>query len=77
MRFAYSGTLALTAVAFVIGALMTVGYPRVSEPRLGTDWQCSRVAFLLTSCSQIQRKTEMASRQAIAEASAHGTILRR
>lgn len=76
MRFANSGTLALTGVAFLAAAAMTVGYPRVSEPRLGAVWQCSRVAFLFTSCSQIKRKAEMVSRATVAEAPVGGTALR-
>lgn len=74
MKFESSGTLALMAVAFIAaGVAMTVSYSRAfSEPSLGADWQCSRVAFLLTSCSQIERNAEMASRATIAEASVGG-----
>lgn len=79
MKFESSGTLALMAVAFIAtGVAMTVGYPRaISEPSLGADWQCSRVAFLLTSCSQIGHNAKMASRATIAEASVGGTAANR
>ncbi|WP_145928142.1 hypothetical protein [Bradyrhizobium neotropicale] len=78
MKFQTSGTLALMAVAFVAaGVAMTVSYPRAFfEPSLGADWQCSRVAFLLTSCSQIERNAKMAWHPTIAEALEAGTVAR-
>jgi hypothetical protein len=76
MKFQSSGTLALMAVAVVAaGVAMTVSYPRTFfEPSLGADWQCSRVAFLLTSCSQIERNAKMAWRATIAGALEAGTV---
>ncbi|SDJ63173.1 hypothetical protein SAMN05216338_105727 [Bradyrhizobium sp. Rc2d] len=76
MKFQSSGTLALMAVAFVAAVAMTVSYPRASfEPSLGANWQCSRVAFLLTSCSQIGRNAKMAWRATIAAALEAGTAV--
>ena len=48
-----SRTLAIVAVVTVAaGAAIVVGRPRVvSEPLLGTEWQCVRTAFVLTTCS--------------------------
>jgi hypothetical protein len=49
-----SRTLAIAGVALVAaGAAVAVGRPHVvSEPLLGTEWQCSRTAFLVTTCAQ-------------------------
>ena len=49
-----SRTLAIAVVATVAaGAAVVVGCPHaVSEPLMGPEWQCSRVAFLVTTCSQ-------------------------
>jgi hypothetical protein len=45
-------TLAIAAVALVAAAI-TAGRPHdVSEPILGTEWQCTRTAFIVTSCSE-------------------------
>jgi hypothetical protein len=51
-------TLAIAAVVMVAaGAAAAVGGPRlVSEPLLGTEWQCSRTVFLVTTCSQSSEK---------------------
>ena len=49
--------LAIAAVAMVAGAALSVGHPQVvSEPLLGTEWQCVRTAFLVTTCSQSSEK---------------------
>jgi hypothetical protein len=55
-----SRPLAITAVAMLaVGAAAAVVRPRVvSEPFLGHEWQCSRTAFLVTTCSQSNEKTK-------------------
>lgn len=62
MRFIWqrSRTLAIAAVAMVaVGAAVAVGRPHaVSEPLLGTEWQCSRTAFLVTICSLSSERTK-------------------
>ncbi len=62
MKFIWqrSRTLAIAAVAMVAaGAAVAVGRPHVvSEPLLGTEWQCSRAAFLVTTCSQSSARTK-------------------
>jgi hypothetical protein len=56
MKFIWqrSRTLAIAAVAMAAaGAAVAVGRPHaVSEPLLGPEWQCSRTAFLVTTCSR-------------------------
>ena len=50
-------TLAIAAVAMAVGVASYVGRPRVVyEPLLGTEWQCSRTAFLVTTCSHSSEK---------------------
>ena len=45
-------TVAIAAVALVAAAI-AAGRPHdVSEPILGTEWQCSRTAFIVTTCSE-------------------------
>jgi hypothetical protein len=53
-------TLAIAAVAMVaVGAAVAVGHPHgVSEPLLGTEWQCHRTAFLVTTCSPSSERTK-------------------
>jgi len=62
MKFIWqrSRTLAIAAFAIVAaGAVVAVGRPHVvSEPLLGTEWQCSRTAFLVTTCSQSSARTK-------------------
>ena len=62
MKFIWqkSRTLAIAAVAMVVaGAAVAVGRPHVvSEPLLGMEWQCSRTAFLVTTCSQSSDRTK-------------------
>jgi hypothetical protein len=64
MKFIWqrSRTLAIAAVAVVVvGAAVAVGRPHVvSEPFLGTEWQCSRTAFLVTTCSQSNERISKA-----------------
>jgi hypothetical protein len=49
-----SRTLAILGIALVAaGAAVEAGRPyEVSEPLLGTQWQCSRTAFFVTTCAQ-------------------------
>ncbi|MHC2334172.1 hypothetical protein [Bradyrhizobium sp. USDA 4454] len=43
-----------TSLACVVVALTIVAAPRpVSSAALGSDWQCSKAAFVLTTCRQI------------------------
>jgi hypothetical protein len=72
MRFIWqrSRTLAIAAVAMVAaGAAIAVGRPHaVSEPLLGPEWQCSRTAFLVTTCSLSSERTKQ---RAIAVSASH------
>jgi hypothetical protein len=54
-------TFAIAAVVVVAaGAAVAVGRPHlVSEPRLGTEWRCSRTAFLVTTCSLSSETTRL------------------
>ena len=46
-------TLAVIAAALSIG----LAYPEpVSSAALGPDWQCTRLAFVLTTCSRMVRR---------------------
>ena len=57
MKFKRSGTLAVVAIALVAAAI-GVGHPRdVSEPLLGAEWQCTRTAFIVTTCSESGERT--------------------
>lgn len=50
-------TLAIAAVVLVAAAI-TAGRPHdVSEPILGTEWQCTRTAFIVTTCSESGERT--------------------
>jgi hypothetical protein len=55
-----SKTLAIAGVALVaVSAAVAAGRPHmVSEPLLGTEWQCSRTAFLVTTCAQSSETTK-------------------
>jgi hypothetical protein len=45
-------TLASVVAALSLGLV----YPEpISHAELGPDWQCSRLAFVFTTCSRIQR----------------------
>jgi hypothetical protein len=50
-------TLAAVALACVV-ALLSIEWvsPRPMAHLLGSDWQCSRIAFM-TTCSRVQRAT--------------------
>jgi adenine-specific DNA methylase len=47
---------ATVALACVIGfAAIEVSYPEpVASTTLGRDWQCSRMAFVFTTCSRVK-----------------------
>ena len=50
-------TLAIAAVAMAAGAALFAGRPHVVyEPLLGAEWQCTRTAFLVTTCSHSGEK---------------------
>lgn len=51
-------TLAAVAAAFSIG--LTASPDPVASAALGPDWQCTRLAFVVTTCSRTVR-TEAAS----------------
>ena len=53
-------TLAAVVAAFAIG--LTQPEP-VTSAALGPDWQCTRLAFVLTSCSRIARKEASARKE--------------
>jgi hypothetical protein len=55
-----SRTLAIVGVALVaVSAAVAVDRPHVvSEPLLGTEWQCSRTALLVTTCAQSSEITK-------------------
>jgi hypothetical protein len=47
-------TVVVTCACLVAFAAFTLASPeQVSSAALGPDWQCSRVAFVLTTCSRI------------------------
>jgi hypothetical protein len=52
-------TLAVVAAALSIG----LAYPEpISSAALGPDWQCTRLAFVLTTCTRmVRRETASAS----------------
>ena len=53
-------TLAIGVGAMLAaGAALAGGRPHVVfEPLLGTEWQCSRTAFLVTTCLQSNEKAK-------------------
>ena len=50
--------LAISAVVLV-GATVSVE-STVSEHALGAEWQCSRTAFVITTCARVQQHDEIA-----------------
>lgn len=57
------------AIALLACAAVTVGiglaYPEpVSNAALGPDWQCSRVAFVWTTCSRLKHTQSASARLA-------------
>jgi hypothetical protein len=51
-------SVAIVALAFIVAAVSVgLAYPEpVSSAALGPDWQCSRIAFVLTTCRKSARK---------------------
>jgi len=48
--------LVVTLVAVIAVAAIGLMYPEpVSSGALGSDWQCTRLAFVFTSCSPVVR----------------------
>ena len=48
-------TAAVLALAFIGFVVMGVSYPEpAASAALGPDWQCSRLAFLFTTCSRVK-----------------------
>jgi hypothetical protein len=48
-------TMISAFVLVIAGTAISVGRPQpVSDPRLGAEWQCSRAAFFITTCTQVQ-----------------------
>jgi len=59
-------TVAAVALASAIGVFATgVSYPEpVARATLGPDWQCSRLAFVFTTCSRAKHTEAMPVRVA-------------
>ena len=57
---------AAVALACVIGFVaIGVSYPEpVARATLGPDWQCSRLAFVFTTCSRVKHTEAMPVRMA-------------
>ena len=57
---------AAVALAGAIGVFATgVSYPEpVARATLGPDWQCTRLAFVFTTCSRVKHTETMAIRVA-------------
>lgn len=58
-RINHHWTPTMLAVACVIlvgaGVRIAFSYPKqVSEPRLGADWECTRTAFFVTTCTRVE-----------------------
>ncbi|NOJ40380.1 hypothetical protein [Bradyrhizobium australiense] len=46
---------AVAALAFIGFVVIGVSYPEpAASAALGPDWQCSRLAFLFTTCSRVK-----------------------
>lgn len=55
IRFDWTPVTMLVAGVILVGAGVGIAlsYPKqVSEPRLGADWQCTRTAFFVTTCTR-------------------------
>ena len=51
-----AGALIVTLAAVTAAVALGLSYPEpVSSGALGPDWQCSRIAFVFTSCTRIVR----------------------
>jgi adenine-specific DNA methylase len=47
--------VAIVALAFMGFVVMGVSYPEpAASAALGPDWQCSRLAFVFTTCSRVK-----------------------
>ena len=56
---------AVVALAFIGFVVMGVSYPEpAASAALGPDWQCSRLAFVFTTCSRAKHSQSMAVRVA-------------
>jgi hypothetical protein len=56
---------ALVALAFIGFVVMGVSYPEpAASAALGPDWQCSRLAFVFTTCSRAKHSQSVAVRVA-------------
>ena len=56
-RRAFVLSVAIVALAFIAAAFSAgLAYPEpVSSAALGPDWQCTRLAFVLTTCRKLVR----------------------
>ena len=51
-----AGVVIVTLVAVTAAVAMGLSYPEpVSSGALGPDWQCTRLAFVFTSCTRVIR----------------------
>jgi len=56
---------AVVALAFIGFVVIGVSYPEpAASAALGPDWQCSRLAFVFTTCSRAKHSQSMAVRVA-------------
>lgn len=51
------------AAILVVGATALSWPQDVPEPRLGANWRCTRVALLITTCTQLQSQARTAPSQ--------------
>ncbi|MCK1517160.1 hypothetical protein IVB22_32585 [Bradyrhizobium sp. 190] len=57
--------LVAAAVALAFFVVIGVSYPEpAASAALGPDWQCSRLAFVFTTCSRVKHSQSMAVRVA-------------
>ena len=57
----YIVLVAAVALAFIGFVVIGVSYPEpAASAALGPDWQCSRLAFVFTTCSRARRSQAMA-----------------
>jgi hypothetical protein len=57
--------VAAAALAFIGFVVIGVSYPEpAASAALGPDWQCSRLAFVFTTCSRVRHSQAMAVRLA-------------
>jgi hypothetical protein len=56
---------AIVALAFIGFVVVGVSYPEpAASAALGPDWQCSRLAFVFTTCSRAKHSQSVAVRLA-------------